>query len=136
MEDLKGLSESSASTGGERDYLRTGRTGARGEAAAGFPSVVQIALPALEGALGNGKSANRAGLDALTALMRAVADANVLRRAGEAGLESVQHAARQSDASPESLRALDREFTAERLSPGSCADLLAAAWLLHFLEED
>lgn len=136
MEDLSILSAETAKTGGERDYLRTGRTGARGEAAAGFPSVVQIALPALEKALSEGKSENLAGLEALTALMRAVADANVLRRAGEEGLKLVQHAARQSDASPESLRALDREFTAERLSPGGCADLLAAAWLLHFLQED
>ena len=136
MEDLSVLSPATAKTGGERDYLRTGRTGARGEAAAGFPSVVQIALPTLEKALAEGKSANLAGLEALTALMRAVADANVLRRAGEEGLERVQHAAQQSDASPESLRALDREFTAERLSPGGCADLLAAAWLLHFLEKD
>ena len=136
MEDLSILSAETAKTGGERDYLRTGRTGARGEAAAGFPSVVQIALPTLEKALAEGKSANLAGLEALTALMRTVADANVLRRAGEEGLKRVQHSARQSDASPESLRALDREFTAERLSPGGCADLLAAAWLLHFLQED
>ena len=136
MEDLSVLSPATAKTGGERDYLRTGRTGARGEAAAGFPSVVQIALPTLEKALAEGKSANLAGLEALTALMRTVADANVLRRAGEEGLKRVQHSTRQSDASPESLRALDREFTAERLSPGGCADLLAAAWLLHFLEED
>ena len=136
MEDLSSLSPATAKTGGERDYLRTGRTGARGEAAAGFPSVVQIALPTLEKALAEGKSANLAGLEALTALMRTVADANVLRRAGEEGLKRVQQSARQSDASPESLRALDREFTAERLSPGGCADLLAAAWLLHFLEED
>lgn len=136
MKDLTQLTDHSAKTGGERDYLRTGRTGARGEAAAGFPSVAQVALPALEAALASGKDTNRASLEALTALMRSVADANVLRRGGEEGLKRMQSAARQSDASPEALHEMDRAFTSARLSPGGSADLLAAAWFVHFWLSD
>ena len=33
----------------------------------------------------------------------------------------------------ETLRALDRAYTAENLSPGGSADLMALCWLLHFL---
>ena len=36
----------------------------------------------------------------------------------------------------ETLTALDREYTAENLSPGGSADLLALCWLLHFLKEE
>lgn len=86
--------------------------------------------------MAEGKNANQAGLEALTALMRSVSDANVLRRAGEEGLSRLQSAATQAEPTPESLRALDRAFTAEHLSPGGCADLLAAAWFLKFLDDD
>lgn len=125
-----------AETGGELQYARSGRTGARGEAAAGFPHVRGIALPALRGALEAGASLNEAGLRALTALMARVEDSNLLRRGGEAGLRSVQRrAAALEDAfSQDALRRLDAELIDGNLSPGGSADLLAAAYFLHFLE--
>ena len=36
----------------------------------------------------------------------------------------------------ETLKALDRAYIAENLSPGGSADLLGLCWLLHFLKED
>ena len=47
-EHLHSLRAETAHTFGDRLYLETGLRGARGEAAAGFPSVLKYALPALE----------------------------------------------------------------------------------------
>ena len=49
--DLAALNSETARTAGERAYLTQGLTGARGEAARGFPGVRDIALPALNAAL-------------------------------------------------------------------------------------
>jgi len=132
LSDFELVSDESARTGGEIQYLQRGLTGARGEAASGFPSVASIALPALEDALSSGKDRNDAGLTALLRLMQQVDDSNILRRAGEDGL-SVMHS-ESSDISPSdhsALREADVRFIEANLSPGGCADLLAVAWFLH-----
>lgn len=133
LPDFESLSVENALTGGERQFLERGLTGVRGEAAAGFPSVCNIALPALEESLSTGKDRNDAGLAALLALMAHVPDSNILRRTGEAGLETVQQEA-QSVTSPDhaQLREMDKRFIHANLSPGGCADLLAAAWFIRF----
>lgn len=128
-----------ARTGGEVQFAEYGLTGARGEAAAGFPSVKNCALPALKASLAEGKSLNDAALDAFTRLMTRVSDSNVIRRAGMDGQSFVFSRARLVDALPdktEALRALNDEFVQKNISPGGCADLLAAALFLYFYGED
>ena len=123
-------------TGGEQQYHQYGLTGARGEAAAGFPAVREIALPALEAALTKGASANDAGKAALLSLMAKVMDSNVIRRAGMEGQTWLMAQASQllqDGYTDEDLRALDDEMIRRNISSGGSADLLAAAWFLHLM---
>ena len=124
-------------TGGEIQYRQFGLTGARGEAASGFESVRSIALPALKSALAGGKPLHEAGLYALLSLMRHVKDSNIIRRAGMDAQEYVFHQAQlalDAGLSESVLREMNKSFIQKRISPGGCADLLAAAYFLYFLE--
>ncbi len=123
-------------TGGEQQYIQYGLTGARGEAASGFQSVQNIALPTLTAALAAGKSLHQAGLRALLSLMNQVQDSNVIRRAGMEGQKFVMQQARlalDQDCSEETLRTMDRTFIQQGISPGGSADLLAVTYFLYFL---
>lgn len=134
LKDFDSLTKENAATGGEVQYLAQGMTGVRGEAAKGFPSAAEIALPALQQALQNGKDINEAGLAALMALMANVSDSNVLRRGGERGQEIVR---REAAVKPtqENLKKMDELFIRENLSPGGCADLLAVTYFLHLIQK-
>ncbi|MBC3940225.1 triphosphoribosyl-dephospho-CoA synthase MdcB [Sphingomonas albertensis] len=109
--------------------------GARAEAATGFPSLYDIALPALAEArlLTAEEEARR--VHALIALIVGVEDTNLLYRGGTEGLAFAQSRARTflasgSVAIPDwraRAVAMHEAFTAQRLSPGGCADLLAMA---------
>ena len=123
-------------TGGEQQYIQYGLTGARGEAASGFQSVQNIALPALTAALAAGKSLHQAGLRALLSLMNQVQDSNVIRRAGMEGQKFVMQQAQlalDQGCSEETLRTMDRTFIQQGISPGGSADLLAVTYFLYFL---
>jgi len=135
LADLNGMLQ--ASTGGEAQFLSHGYTGVRGEAASGFASVQQFALPAFRKAMAQGCGINDAGLAALAALMSNVLDSNVIRRAGLEGqqrmmaefasMDRIDHAA---------LREINERYVQENISPGGCADLLAVVYFLHLLEEE
>lgn len=115
-----------------------GPAGARGEVAAGFPSVLKHGLPALEAGLAAGMSINDAGVYALLALMTVVEDANVARR------RSLGRARRLMDEAKAVYHAfsipavmdMDRALIAENISPGGCADLLAVTIFLYLLGQD
>lgn len=127
-----------AQTGGEKQYHLYGLTGARGEAASGFRTVTETALPALESMLENGKSMEEACLHALLTLMAQVQDANIIRRAGMGVQHWVMAKARellQSDYTRSELRSLNDVFVQKNISPGGSADLLAVAVFLHFCKE-
>lgn len=109
---------------------RFGAPGARGEASAGFPSVVRIALPLL-----------RAGTpppDVFLHLLAQIDDTCVLHRAGRAGSSLARGGARAAlvaggvatRSGLARVRALDAALVARNASPGGCADLLAAAFFL------
>lgn len=137
LEELQRLPADQAQTGGERQYLNLGLTGVRGEAAAGFPTVQNVALPALQAALKRGKSINDAGLEALMALMSCVMDSNVIRRGGVSAQNRVHARAKALGAQGcdiDALRRMNDTFVSENISPGGCADLLAIAYFLHFYE--
>ena len=104
--------------------------------AQGFPSVLQVGLPALREGSEAGKSLNDAALVALLRLIQAVQDTNILTRSDPQTLQWAQQQAGEvleQGAGPEQMRELDRAFTARNLSPGGCADLLALSLFLFFM---
>lgn len=118
---------------GERIYAQSGRLGARGEAAAGFPTAV-MALEALR-AFRQTRREEEARISALLSAMANLADTNLLHRGGEAGLCFVQsEALRILALSPAELYSAVRELDAacieKGLSPGGSADMLAVALFL------
>jgi len=121
---------------------RYGAGGARSEASRTFPSVFEIALPALRDALARGADARTARMAALFALLERVDDTNILYRGGGAGLEYVRSAAREyhrnggvfADRGFERAAVLHAACVKRGLSPGGCADLLAAALFVHLLQ--
>lgn len=139
--ELSALKAADAQTVGQKLFVQRGITGVRGQAAAGFPSVLQVGLPVLEDGLSWGKSCDEAGAAALLAILSRTTDTNMIARGGmetaeEMRLRLVKLLAENPYPDLETFRALGREFEAENLSPGGSADLLALCWLLHFLKEE
>ena len=137
IEEVKGefLSGNSA---GQRIYRESGVAGIRGEAVAGFSSVISVSLPFFEFLQKRGKSLNDAAALTLLRLICAVDDTNMIKRSSLARFRQVQtelaaQLAQEPDLPQEKIAVIDRAFIAENLSPGGCADLLALTLLLHFL---
>jgi triphosphoribosyl-dephospho-CoA synthase len=119
-----------------------GPGGAQAEAAAGFPSVYGVALPAYRRVLQAGLPQRAAAVQAFFALLARVEDTNLVHRGGIEGLRFARRAARDfldaggvfaADAAPRAL-AVHRAMVERRLSPGGCADLLAACLFVAALE--
>ena len=127
---------------GQQVAARYGVAGARGEAIRGFPAVFDIALPALRDALARGACQERARLHAFFALLAGVTDTNVLYRGGSEALDCLQVSAANFVAAGSVFahdwlsraEMLHRQCSVQRISPGGCADLLAAMWFVHQLQ--
>lgn len=138
---LKDFDNPAPDTKGLRLYAQQGVTGIRGEAASGFASARQWALPVLEEFSGRSYPENDVHLHALLHLMANVCDTNILARGGPEGLDYLHASAKEvlalggalTPAGKARLGKLDGEFTRRGLSPGGCADLLSVAILLHRL---
>lgn len=134
--DFAAVTADNAHTAGERLYLRYGVQGIRGEVAEGLPALRETALPMLRRCLSRGLSRNDSGVYALLALIARGTDTNMMARGG---LPAAQEASAQAKALLHSetlpalseIETLDDAFIAKRLSPGGCADLLAAAYFLE-----
>lgn len=121
---------------------RYGARGAREEAQLGFPSVLQRGLPQLHKSRQQNAGEQNARLDALLAIMTGLADTCVLYRAGEAGLQAMQHGAQSvldaggsaTLAGRRHLHELDQQLLALNASPGGAADLLAACLFIDRLD--
>ncbi|MDR5750089.1 MULTISPECIES: triphosphoribosyl-dephospho-CoA synthase [unclassified Caballeronia] len=117
--------------------------GARGQAQAGFPHVVDIALPELTRSRERGDSETAARLNALLAVMASLDDTCVLARGTRTALAELQDGARRVLAhggaarldGRRHLKALDRRLVELHVSPGGAADLLAAALFLDRLQD-
>jgi triphosphoribosyl-dephospho-CoA synthase len=126
---------------GARACRRYGVRGARGEAVAGFPHVIEVGLPAMRAARAKGADETCARLDALMAIMATLDDTCLLHRGGLSALQAAQRGARatlmaggsSSAAGRRALLRLDAELVKRNASPGGCADLLAAC---IFLDSD
>lgn len=119
---------------------RFGVDGARGEARAYFPHVLNYGLPTLFAARVHVPETH-ARLDALLAIMTHLPDTCLLYRAGKPALNAAQQGARQvlqagGSATPTGwTRLLDLDCTllAHDASPGGSADLFAATLFLDHL---
>ncbi|MBC8750493.1 MULTISPECIES: triphosphoribosyl-dephospho-CoA synthase [Paraburkholderia] len=129
---------------GEQACLDYAVGGARGQAQAGFPHVVDVALPELRRSRERGDSETAARLNALLAVMASLDDTCVLARGGPSALAEMQSGARlvlkhggaaQLDGR-RCLKALDRRLVELHVSPGGAADLLAAALFLDRLRNE
>jgi triphosphoribosyl-dephospho-CoA synthase CitG len=128
-------------TAGQRLYRQLGLTGARGEAEAGFPLVVEHALPHYQQLIAQGRDPELALLDTLLLLMARNGDTNVASRGGTEGLSWLQQRAREllqnggirSQADLPSLIHFDNQCIARHLSPGGSADLLIVTWFFAHL---
>ena len=124
---------------GQRVAATHAVSGAREEVAQGLPSVFDIALPAMQRTLAEGRSARAARIDAFFALMAHMHDTNVYHRGGPSGAETVRTYARMfleqgGTAHPGWEKAAlqcHHLFMEKRLSPGGAADLLAATCFVH-----
>ncbi len=132
------LASANGKTTGEQLYLQQGIQGIRGEIAEGLPSVRNIGLPHFQQALADGFSENDAGAYALLHLIANVTDTNLYKRGGEAGAQWAAKATSELLSAAQypavrQIEALDDGFIARNLSPGGCADLLAATYFLQKL---
>lgn len=127
---------------GEQACREHGVGGARGQARAGFPAVVEHALPMLRLSRARGDGEPQARVNALLAVMAGLDDTCLLARGGLRALQSTQDGARRvlalgGIATPNgrrALHALEARMRALHVSPGGAADLLAATLLLDRIE--
>lgn len=123
-------------TAGHRLYSQYGLRGIRGQAAQGFPAVEMIGLPVFRCGLARGDHTNDAAIHTLLHLICHVEDTNMIARGGLAAAAEAAQKVRQVLQHPYTqaeVEALDDWFIARNLSPGGCADLLAAVFFVHGL---
>jgi triphosphoribosyl-dephospho-CoA synthase len=119
-------------------------TGARGEAQAGFPSVIAAGLPRLHLSRQVDESETLARLDALLAIMTRLDDTCLLRQGGITALKTAQEGAASileagGVATPEGwrlLQRLDRDLLTLKSSPEGSADMLAATLFLDYVSRN
>jgi triphosphoribosyl-dephospho-CoA synthase len=123
---------------GTKMIERYGVTGARGEAAAGFPHVINFGLPALRKGRLAGGSEQLARVNALLVIMASLDDTCLLYRAGPVALRTAKRGASEILASGSLATVLGQRTFAKvetqliglNASPGGSADLFAATLFL------
>jgi holo-ACP synthase/triphosphoribosyl-dephospho-CoA synthase len=130
------LKNATGSTAGEKCFLRYGIGGIRAEVANGLPSVSKISLPCYLRSLNAYQNSNDAGVFTLLNLIAHVQDTNLFHRGGNEGARWATNAAAALLPSPTmtAVKQLDDAFIERNLSPGGCADLLAATYFLSYLQ--
>jgi triphosphoribosyl-dephospho-CoA synthase len=117
---------------------RLGLRSASAEAALGFPTLFEVAIPSLQLAQARGMDGQAASLDTLFQVIAVLDDSNLAHRGGLEGLHYAQQSAREfltagGASHPNGVataEAIGEQFVRRRLSPGGAADTLAAAcWM-------
>lgn len=128
---------------GEAVRRRFGAGGARIEAALGFPSIYNVALPILrKSALRVPHDVEAQRVETCFALIAAVEDTTLLHRGGLQGLQFARHEARRflsqggvgAPGWRDRAHFVHESFVARRLSPGGSADLLAMTLFVNTQE--
>lgn len=130
------IPQNGTATHGDTIRRDCGIGGIREELSAGLPSVFTVGLPALNKAKQMGLNLNDCCIYTLLKLISVVRDTNMIARGGLMLAEQARNMVDDlikltSNALPaqEKLEELELFFTMNRLSPGGCADLLAATLL-------
>lgn len=126
---------------GEKNLKICGTSGIRGEAIQGYPSIRYLALPILRQGIREKREWNRIKLQVLFYLMSEVEDSNIIFRHDLQVLETVHMEAKEflrrggayTEDSIKKLMLMDRDYTFRNISPGGCADLLAASVFISFV---
>lgn len=135
-----GLTSSHHLTAGERQFIKYGFLGIRGEAAAGFPTVFEHAYPFLKERSG---SINQRLLDTLLKIVQFADDSNLIKRSGDPNIlnqvrRQVQRyfdlGGSQTIDGYQKLLALNQTFKQQHLSLGGSADLLILTIFLGIKE--
>ena len=135
--------QNSKDTHGQKNLCTYGSRGIRGEAADGYPSVINLALPVIRQGKKEGRNWNLVKIQALFTLMSQVEDGNILSRCRSEGLKEVKKLSQEfllsggaySKGATEELTKLDTYFIHKNYSSGGCADLLAASIFLSEIEK-
>lgn len=140
--DFTDLSNKKTLSYGEKLFLNHGITGIRGEAAAGYPALHQLALPFLR--TQRQKDQRMTFLLLLLKLMATIEDANVINRGGIDAWQNVKKQSgdllnhfsitRSSQQLERALTNFDQVLIKDHLSPGGSADLLALSFFFAKLE--
>ncbi|WP_158597993.1 triphosphoribosyl-dephospho-CoA synthase MdcB [Noviherbaspirillum saxi] len=117
--------------------------GAREEAARGFPSVFNVGLPVLRKTLQAGGDLEWALVDVLFTLMAEMDDTNIYYRGGASANRFVRQRAsaflKEGGTANPDWRTVavkcHHDFVRNNISPGGAADLLAATYFMHKVEE-
>lgn len=137
----KDLETRASDTAGMRLYNERGIRGIRGEVSDGLPSIRNYGLPAYRSCLEKGMDQNRAGAITMLNLIVSVVDTNMIKRGGmEGAMDAIRKTAQLllKNGTPEQgeIEVLDDWFIERNLSPGGCADLLAAVYFIQALTEE
>ncbi len=129
-------------TYGERLYLQYGVKGIRGEAEAGFETVLVHSLPVLKSLLKEEKHINDILVNILLHLIVNTEDSNILGRhnskildyAKEKAENALKHGGYFTTEGRLLVEEMDRCFIEKNISPGGSADLIAVTLMLYFIE--
>jgi len=143
VNDFKDLDDKSPEslTAGEKQYLKYGIKGIRGEAEAGFPTVMNVALPALRKHQG---TKNQRLLDTLMTIVGSTVDTKLVKRAHTDSVVDWAHQQSQhyfalggsrTVQGMAFLNELNAVFTERNLSLGGSADLLILTIFIGLREE-
>jgi len=129
-------------TNGEQIYRKYGLKGIRGEAEAGYPTVLKSGLDVLKNSYYTLDCKNELFIQVLFSLMSTCEDSNIVSRHNPETLYKVQDMAKKfldsggmyQENVYDILRGLDQEFIRDNISPGGSADLLAVTLFLGLIE--
>lgn len=143
-EYLSKISPESVFTKGDEIFIKYSIKGARGEAAAGFPTVKNHSLPALHKYLCKGWDMNTSGIMALLCIMATIDDTNIINRSNIETMAAMRNKIssfiNKKDLNVSEViewtEALDKEYLILNISPGGAADLLIITFMAYFMEQD
>jgi len=123
-------------TKGEKVFIEHGITGIRGEAEAGYPIVINTALPALKKYLSQNFNLNDSLAFTLIHIMAEARDTNIISRRDFETAEKVKEKAQKilsQEINLEKIYKFDKDLIENYISPGGAGDLLAVTYFLFLL---
>ncbi|MBR5314387.1 MAG: triphosphoribosyl-dephospho-CoA synthase CitG [Clostridia bacterium] len=133
--DYSQLTNESLMTNGEKLFFKYGIKGSRGEAESGFETVREYSYPFMKKCFCEKMDENEVLVRTLLYIMGVVEDTNVIKRGGVEMGEYVRcQSQKLVNVDMADIYGFDRDLIEKNLSPGGCADILAATWLIWNIE--